>query len=66
MVPIRVIFETMGATVEWDNITKSATCKKKSTIVKMTLNDTTEVINDAPYTMDVAPVIIDGRTLAPA
>ena len=32
----------------------------------MTLNSKTEYINDVPYEMDVAPVIVDNRTLAPA
>lgn len=66
MVPIRAIFEAMGATVDWDNSSKSATCTKDGTIVKMTLNSTVEYINDVPHTMDVTPVIIKGRTLAPA
>ena len=66
MVPIRAIFEAMGASVNWDDATKTAICTKDGTVVKMTLNSTTEYINDNPYSMDVAPVIISGRTLAPA
>lgn len=66
MVPIRAIFETMGATVTWDDATKTAISTKDGTTVKMTLNSTTEYINDVAYEMDVTPVIIDGRTLAPA
>lgn len=66
MVPIRAIFEVMGATVNWDNATQTAICTKDNTVVKMTLNSKTEYINDVPYEMDVAPVIVDNRTLAPA
>lgn len=66
MVPIRAIFEVMGATVSWDNATQTAICTKDNTVVKMTLNSKTEYINDVPYEMDVAPVIVDNRTLAPA
>lgn len=66
MVPIRAIFEAMGANVDWDDITQTAISTKDSTTVKMTLNSTTEYINDTAYTMDVTPVIINGRTLAPA
>lgn len=66
MVPIRAIFEVMGATVNWDNTTQTAICTKDNTVVKMTLNSKTEYINDVPYEMDVAPVIVDNRTLAPA
>lgn len=66
MVPIRAIFEAMGANVTWDDATQTAVSTKDDTTVKMTLNSTTEYINDTAYTMDVTPVIIDGRTLAPA
>ena len=66
MVPIRAIFEVMGATVNWDNATQTAICTRDNTVVKMTLNSKTEYINDVPYEMDVAPVIVDNRTLAPA
>lgn len=66
MVPIRAIFEAMGANVTWDDATQTAISTKNNTTVKMTLNSTTEYINDVAYEMDVTPVIIDGRTLAPA
>lgn len=66
MVPIRAIFEAMGATVTWDDATQTAISTKGNTTVKMTLNSTTEYINDVAHEMDVTPVIIDGRTLAPA
>lgn len=66
MVPIRAIFEAMGAVVDWDDATQTATCVKDETTVKMTLNSTTEYINGTPNEMDVSPVVIDGRTLAPA
>lgn len=66
MVPIRAIFEAMGATVTWDDNTQTAVCTKDGTTVKMTVNNTTEYINDVAHEMDVTPVVIDGRTLAPA
>ena len=66
MVPIRAIFEAMGAVVEWDNDTQSAICTKGDTIVKMTIDSPTIYINDVPSQMDTSPVIINGRTLAPA
>lgn len=66
MVPIRAIFEAMGATVTWDDNTQTAVCTKDGTTVKMAVNNTTEYINDVAHEMDVTPVVIDGRTLAPA
>lgn len=66
MVPIRAIFENMGATVEWDANTSSAICTKGDTVVKMTVDSTTMYVNNQSQTMDIAPVVINGRTLAPA
>lgn len=66
MIPIRAVFESMGASVEWDKATQTAIGTKNGTTVKMTLNSTTEYINGTAYEMDVPPVIINGRTLAPA
>ena len=37
LVPIRAIFEAMGANVDWDDITQTAISTKDSTTVKMTL-----------------------------
>lgn len=66
MVPIRAIFEAMGAVVNWDNDTQTAICTKDDTVVKMTIDSPTIYINDVPSQMDTSPVIINGRTLAPA
>ncbi len=66
MVPIRAIFEKMGATVEWDGNTSSAICTKGDTVVKMTVNSMDMYINNQVTKMDISPVVVDGRTLAPA
>ena len=65
MVPIRAIFEKMGAVVEWDASTSSAICTKDDAVVKMTVNSTDMYVNDRLIQMDTCPVVIDGRTLAP-
>ncbi|MCD7777414.1 MAG: copper amine oxidase N-terminal domain-containing protein [Clostridiales bacterium] len=66
MVPVRAIFETVGAEVSWDGETKTVTGVKGDTTVIMTVDSRIEEINGEETEMDVAPVIIDGRTLAPA
>lgn len=66
MVPVRAIFEAMGASVTWDKDTKTVKSVKGNTTVKMTLNSTTEYIDGIAYKMDVPPIIINGRTLVPA
>ena len=66
MVPIRAIFEAMGAEVSWDDATKTAISTKDSLTVRMTVGSTTEKINNAEVIMDIAPVVKNDRTLAPA
>ena len=66
MVPIRAIFEKMGANVNWNNETRTATCVKENTVVEMTVDSEYVVVNGQYKEMDTTPVIVDGRTLAPA
>lgn len=66
MVPIRAIFEKMGATVEWDENTSSVICTKGDTVVKMTVDSMDMYISNQLTKMDISPLVIDGRTLAPA
>lgn len=56
MVPIRAIFEKMGANVEWDQTTNSAICTKGDTVVKMTVDSDQMYINDELNKMDTAPL----------
>ena len=39
MIPIRAVFEKMGAIVDWDEETKTATCTKNDVVAKVTLGD---------------------------
>lgn len=66
MVPIRAIFEEMGAVVEWDQSTSTAISTKGDTVVKMTVNSMDMYVNNQLVKMDTSPIVIDGRTLAPA
>jgi len=70
MVPIRAIFEAMGAQVSWDDSTKTATAVKGDTTVIMWVNLVQLMIknkiSNKVELMDVSPVNKDGRVLAPA
>lgn len=66
MVPVRAIFEALGADVKWDKDTKTITGNKGNTNVIMTIESNTAIVNGKEVTMDCAPVIIEGRTLVPA
>lgn len=65
LVPLRAIFETLGATVTWDQTTQTARAVKGSDTVQITLNSTTAYVNGVAQTLDVPAMAMDGRTLVP-
>ena len=66
MVPVRDIFEACGASVTWNPATKKITGSKNGKNVVMQVGSNKLYMNSNVATMDSTPVIIDGRTLAPA
>lgn len=54
MVPLRAIFEALGATVKWDEETQTVTAYNEVYIVKCTIDSNTMYINNEAKTIDVA------------
>ena len=65
-VPLRVIFEAMGAEVEWNGETRTVSAVKGETTVEMTIDNNVIKVSGKEVTLDVAPQIVDDRTLVPA
>lgn len=69
MVPMRKIFETLGATVEWDGENRIVTGTKEDTEIKLQIgsNIATKTVSGETKNieLDVTPTIVDGRTLVP-
>ena len=65
LVPLRAIFETIGATVEWNGETQTVTAVKDDVTISLTINNKTATKNGAPIELDVPAKIISGRTLVP-
>lgn len=65
LVPLRAIFEALGAEVEWDSAAQKITAKKDDITVSMQIGNKTLTKNEETVELDVAPTIIDGRTLVP-
>lgn len=65
MVPVKVIFEELGATVNWDGKTQTITAQKNNISIIMKINDKVAYVNSAKIELDVAPTIVNGRTLVP-
>jgi len=65
MVPMRAIFEELGASVAWDNNTKTATGIKDGREVKITIGEYAIYVNGTKVDIDTPAMIVGGRTLVP-
>lgn len=66
LVPLRPIFESLNASVTWDNATSKATATKGIIIVEVTNGSSTAYVNGIPATLDAPAQIIKGSTMVPA
>lgn len=65
LVPLRAIFESLGADVEWEQSTQTVTGKLNDTIIKLQINNKLASVNGSEVTLDVPATINNGRTLVP-
>ncbi len=65
MVPLRVIFETLGAEVGYEDATRLITATRFDATVKLTVDSNVMYVNDTAVTLDVPATEINGRTLVP-
>jgi hypothetical protein len=65
MVPMRPIFEALGANVQWNDATQTVTARKDETIIKLTIGETEALINGQPVTLDIPAMVRRGSTMVP-
>jgi hypothetical protein len=65
MVPLRAIFESLGATVEWNQETKTVSSVLGDTEISLTIGDSKLIKNGEEIALDVPALIMNGRTLVP-
>lgn len=65
MLPLRAISETFGATVNWDDSSKTITILIGQRIISMTIGSKTMYVNGTPVAMNTAPEITSERTFVP-
>jgi hypothetical protein len=65
LVPLRAIFEAMGASIDWDGDTQTVTATKDGSVVVLTIGSASPMIDDKIVAIDQPGIIVDGRTLAP-
>ena len=66
MVPMRAIFEALGAKVNWNEFNESVSgISKTGKKVVISIGSNRATVDGAPVEIDAPPVLIDGRTLVP-
>ena len=65
LVPLRSIFEALGAEVTWYQSSRSIYCYRDGTFISLTVDDNNAYINGNQVTIDQAPIIRNSRTLVP-
>lgn len=65
LVPMRTIFESMGAEVKWDNETRTIVAKKESTVISIKLGSSKAVVNGKTIELPAPAVIENGVTMVP-
>ncbi|MGE5702923.1 MAG: stalk domain-containing protein [Clostridia bacterium] len=65
LVPLRPIFEALGATVDWDEKTETVTATKGSMHVKLTIGSKVAWINGKKTMLDVPAQLINHKTFVP-
>ena len=65
LVPLRGIFEALGAVVSWDDSTKTIIGVKATKSIVLQIDNTFASINNEATTLDVAPSIMNSRTMVP-
>ena len=66
LVPLRAIFEALGAQVEWDAETQTVTAGKRLDNISLTIGKNELTKNGEATALDVPAQIIEGRTMVPA
>ena len=65
LVPMRFLFEQMGAEVDWDQPTKTATAALAGNAVTFSIDSLNATVNEAPQKMDVPARLVNDTTMIP-
>lgn len=64
-VPMRDIFESLGATVNYNNLSREIAAQRGTTVVRMTLGSNQATVNNVPVTLQSPARTFGGRTYVP-
>lgn len=66
LVPLRGIFEILGAEVNWEEETETVTAEKDGISISLQIGSNSLFVNGEEKTLDVPAMVLDDRTLVPA
>ena len=65
LVPLRAIFEELGANVIWNDVTRTVLAKKDDNTISLTIGSNVMSRGEKRTILDVVAKVINGRTLVP-
>lgn len=65
LVPLRAIFEALGADVDWDEQTSTAKAVRSEISISIRIDETQLIKNGTAITLEVPARLISGRTMVP-
>lgn len=65
LVPMRAIFERLGATVEWNQAQRTVKAEKNNTTIQLTIGSTTAVKNGQNVKLDMPAQVKNNYTMVP-
>lgn len=65
LIPVRALFEKMGADVSWNGENQEVRIECGDIKISMTIGEKTAVVSDKAVGLSVPPAIINGRTMIP-
>lgn len=66
LVPVRAIFEAIGAAVVWDGSSNTVAGARGATTIIIQINSTTAYVNNQVRILDVPAQLVNGRAMVPA
>ena len=65
VVPLRAIFEALGADIEWDDAAKAVTATKGGAVIVLAIGSVSPTVNGRAVAIDQPGIVISGRTMVP-
>lgn len=65
LLPVRAVVEEIGGTADWNDEQQTITLTYDQNTIRLTIAQTTAYLNDGAYTLDAAPIVLNGRTMLP-